>query len=61
MKKIKYNLTTIVVLALLVEGISVYVNLIAHPKSQPYLTAIIIIVNVLVIGVVLWLRENKKL
>ncbi len=58
---IKYDLTAIVVLALLVEGLAIYLNIVVHPTRQPNLTVVIIILNVVIIGVLMLLKENKKL
>ena len=59
MKKI--NLPLIVVLIILVEGLSVYLNMVAHPKSQPGLTIFIVMFLALIFGIVMTIftRKNK--
>ena len=43
-----------VVLLSLVEGLAIYLNLVAHPQDQPTLTIVIVILFALVSGFGTW-------
>lgn len=46
----------------IVEGFAIYLNMVAHPQSQPWLTIIIVLILALIFG--LYMRsvtkKNKK-
>lgn len=50
----KYNLPIMVALLALVEGLAIYLNLVAHPDSQPTLTIVIVILFAIVSGFGTW-------
>jgi hypothetical protein len=50
----KYNLPLMVDLLALIEGLSIYLNLVAHPDSQPTLTIVIVIIFAIASGVGVW-------
>jgi hypothetical protein len=50
----EYNLAAIVVFIALVEGLAIYVNMVAHPELQPVLTAVIAIIAAVANGLVAW-------
>ncbi len=54
MVQMKYNLTAIVVFITLVEGLAIYINMVAHPGLQPTLTAVIIILAAIGSGLAVW-------
>lgn len=60
-KERKYNLAVIVVFITLVEGLAIYINMIAHPDLQPILTAIIVILVATVSGLVVWYITKVKI
>ena|GEM_PF-567755 len=57
----KNNLPLIVVLIILIEGLSIYLNMVAHPQLQPGLTVFIILLLALIFGIVMIIitRKNK--
>lgn len=57
----KVNLPIIVVLIILIEGLSIYLNMVAHPQSQPGLTIFIVLLLALIFGIVMTIitRKNK--
>ena len=50
----KRNLPLMVVLLSLIEGLAIYLNLVAHPQSQPTLTIVIVILFATVSGFGMW-------
>jgi hypothetical protein len=51
MKMIKKpNLALTVVLIIIIEGLAIYLNMVAHPKSQPGLTIFIVMLMALIFG-----------
>jgi hypothetical protein len=50
----KYNLIAIVVFITLIEGLAIYINIVAHPELQPALTAVIAILTAIVSGLMTW-------
>ena len=46
----KPNLALTVVLIIIIEGLAIYLNMIAHPKSQPGLTIFIVLLLALIFG-----------
>ena len=46
----KHNLAVMVVSLVLVEGLAIYLNMVAHPKQQPMLTIIIVLVIAAIAG-----------
>jgi uncharacterized membrane protein YqhA len=48
--KKKHNLAAIVVSITLIEGLAIYLNMVAHPRSQPTLTAVIVILIAIISG-----------
>lgn len=58
MKKI--NLPLIVVLIILIEGLSIYLNMLAHPQSQPGLTIFIVLLLALIFGIVMTILTRKN-
>jgi len=57
----KNNLPLIVVLIILIEGLAIYLNMVAHPQSQPGLTVFIVLLLALIFGIVMTIitRKNK--
>jgi len=57
----KNNLPLIVVSIILIEGLSIYVNMVAHPNAQPGLTIFIVLLLALIFGIVMTIitRKNK--
>lgn len=57
----KINLPLIVVLIILIEGLAIYLNMVAHPQSQPGLTIFIVLLLALIFGIVMTIitRKNK--
>ena len=45
-----HNLTVAVVLFTLIEGLAIYLNMVAHPQSQPALTIFIVLVMTVIGG-----------
>jgi hypothetical protein len=46
----KPNLVLSVVLVIIIEGLAIYLNMVAHPESQPGLTIFIVLLMALVFG-----------
>ncbi len=46
----KPNFALTVVLIIIIEGLAIYLNMVAHPKSQPGLTIFIVLVLALIFG-----------
>lgn len=59
MKKQNY-LALIVVLIVIIEGIAIYLNMVAHPKSQPGLTIFIVLLMALIFGLAIRYRFNQQ-
>jgi len=55
----KYSLPVIVALVCLVEGLAIYLNLVAHPESQPNLTIFIVALSTLVMGFGTWYAQKQ--
>ena len=45
-----HNLTVAVVLFTIIEGLAIYLNMVAHPQSQPALTIFIVLVMAVIGG-----------
>ena len=56
----KYNLTAIVVFITLVEGLAIYINMIAHPELQPNLSALITILAAIGSGFAIWYVNGDR-
>jgi len=49
-----------VVLLSLVEGLAIYINMVVHPKSQPTLTIVIVILFAVVNGLGVWYATRVR-
>lgn len=49
-----------VVLLSLIEGLAIYLNLVAHPQSQPTLTIVIVILFAAVSGFGMWYATRVR-
>ena len=56
-----YSLTAIVVFITLIEGLAIYINMVAHPDIQPVLTTIIVLIAAIVSGLVVWYSSKPKI
>jgi hypothetical protein len=56
----KYNLPMMFVLLALVEGLAIYLNMVAHPDSQPGLTIAIVIIFAVVSGFGVWYATRVR-
>ncbi len=56
----KYNLIIMVVLLTLVEGLAIYLNMVAHPKSQPALTVVIVVLFAIASGLGVWYATRVR-
>jgi F0F1-type ATP synthase membrane subunit c/vacuolar-type H+-ATPase subunit K len=56
----RHNLTTMVVFITLVEGLAIYINMVAHPDRQPSLTVVIVILFAIVSGLVVWYTTRVR-
>jgi hypothetical protein len=56
----KQNLPVMVVLLSLVEGLAIYINMVVHPKSQPTLTIVIVILFAVVNGLGVWYATRVR-
>ena len=56
----KRNLPLMVVLLALIEGLAIYLNLVAHPNSQPTLTIVIVILFATVSGFGAWYATRVR-
>ena len=56
----KRNLPLMVVLLSLIEGLAIYLNLVAHPQSQPTLTIVIVILFAAVSGFGMWYATRVR-
>ena len=56
----KYNLPMMVALLALVEGLAIYLNMVAHPNSQPGLTIVIVILFAIVSGFGTWYATRVR-
>jgi len=54
----KISLPVIVALVCLVEGLAIYLNMLAHPDSQPELTIFIAVLSALVMGLGTWYAQK---
>ena len=54
----KYNLPIMVVLLSLLEGLAIYLNMVAHPDNQPGLTIVIVILFAIASGFGVWYRTR---
>ncbi len=53
----KPNLALTVVLIIIIEGLAIYLNMVAHPQHQPGLTIFIVLLLALIFG--LYFRNRK--
>jgi hypothetical protein len=56
----KPNLALTVVLIIIIEGLAIYLNMVAHPQSQPWLTIFIVLLMALIFGLYVKYRSRKK-
>jgi len=56
----KRNLPLMVVLLALIEGLAIYLNMVAHPDSQPTLTIVIVILFATVSGLGVWYATRVR-
>jgi hypothetical protein len=49
-----------VVLIIIIEGLAIYLNMVAHPQSQPWLTVFIVSLLALIFGLYIKYRSGKK-
>jgi hypothetical protein len=54
----KFNLPMVVVLLALLEGLAIYLNMVAHPTEQPALTIVIVILFAVASGLGVWYRTR---
>ena len=57
-KMVKHNPTVIVVLITIIEGLAIYLNMVAHPQHQPALTVFIVLVMAVIGG--LYVRYDSS-
>ena len=57
---VKLNLTVAIVLLMLIEGLSIYLNMTYHPTSQPWLTIGIVVVFAIIGGIYTWSLKKTK-
>lgn len=57
----KPNLTLTVVLIIIIEGLAIYLNMVAHPRSQPGLTIFIVLLLALIFGLYARSITRKKM
>jgi hypothetical protein len=55
-----HNLPITVVLLALVEGLAIYINMVAHPDQQPTLTIVIVILFAIVCGFGTWYATRVR-
>lgn len=55
-----YSLVAAMVLLALVEGLAIYLNLVAHPASQPNLTILIVLLFAAAVGVGTWYMTKVR-
>jgi hypothetical protein len=55
-----HNLPITVVLLALVEGLAIYINMVAHPDKQPGLTIVIVILFAIVCGFGTWYATRVR-
>jgi hypothetical protein len=55
-----HNLPMTVVLLALVEGLAIYINMVAHPDQQPGLTIVIVIIFAIVCGFGTWYATRVR-
>lgn len=56
----KPDLTLTVVLIIIIEGLAIYLNMVAHPKSQPGLTIFIVLLMALIFGLYMGYISKKN-
>lgn len=56
----KPNLPLTVVLIVIIEGVAIYLNMVAHPQSQPALTIFIVLLMALIFGLVTRYYFNER-
>ncbi|MEN6444358.1 MAG: hypothetical protein WC391_05675 [Methanoregula sp.] len=56
----KHNLIIMVVLLALVEGLAIYLNMVAHPAKQPALTFVITILFATASGFGVWYATRVR-
>jgi len=52
----KRNLPVVIGVAMCIEGLAIYLNMVAHPGSQPWLSIGITAANVALVGGLVWYR-----
>jgi len=55
-----HSLPMMVVLLSLVEGLAIYLNMVAHPGSQPALTIVIVLIFATVSGFAVWYASRVR-
>ncbi len=56
----KPNLALTVVLIIIIEGLAIYLNMVAHPQAQPGLTIFIVLLLALIFGSYMRYRSRIK-
>ena len=56
----KPSLALTVVLIMIIEGLAIYLNMVAHPQSQPGLTIFIVLLMALIFGLYIRYITGKK-
>jgi len=56
----KHNLAVTVVLIIIIEGVAIYLNMVAHPQNQPTLTIFIVLLMALIFGLYVWYISSKN-
>jgi L-cystine uptake protein TcyP (sodium:dicarboxylate symporter family) len=56
----KPNMALTVVFIIIIEGLAIYLNMVAHPQSQPWLTIFIVLLMALIFGFYVKYRSGKK-
>ena len=55
-----HNLTMAVVYFTIIEGLAIYLNMVAHPQSQPALTIFIVLVMAVIEGLYVRYVSSKR-
>ena len=56
----KHNLIIMVVFLALIEGLAIYLNLVAHPDRQPALTVVIVVLFAIASGLGVWYATRVR-
>jgi uncharacterized membrane protein YqjE len=56
----KHNLVLAVVLLTLIEGLAIYLNLVAYPQSRPELTVVIVVIFAIASGFGMWYATRVR-